>query len=83
MIAIPGWLKYVLSSEVSVEYSPAPQEFEIAFAPSVAASLSATPRFASELELASTRRMRQFWQISWAVSMSSEISSAQPEFRVG
>ena len=52
-------------------------------APSATASFSAAPRSANELELASTSRMSQFWQISCAVSTSSEISSDQPEFAAG
>src|SRR5579862_4776870 len=79
----PGCLKYVLSSEVSLEYSDAPHEFETTFAPSATASFSAAPRLASEAELASTSRIVQFWQIACAVSTSSAISRSQPEFRLG
>src|SRR5579884_2370912 len=79
----PGCLKYDVSSLVSLEYSFAPQEFEITVAPSATASFSAAPRFASEFELASTSRILQFWQMACAVSTSSAISSAQPELVAG
>ena len=60
-----------------------PHEFEMTVAPSATASFSAAPRLANELELASTSRILQFWQIACAVSTSSAISSAQPEFAGG
>src|SRR6059036_1081602 len=48
-----------------------------------AAVFTAAARFARLAEFASTSRILQFWQISWATWMSSEISSAQPAFLFG
>ncbi len=80
MIATPGWLKWPSYDElVSCENSPPPYEFEITLAPSEAAVSSAAARLANEFESASTSTILQFvWQTAWAISTSSEISSAQP-----
>ena len=56
---------------------------EITVAPRRAAVLTAVPRLASELDDASTSRILQVWQISWAVSTSRAISRAQPAFLLG
>ncbi len=70
-------------SLVSPEYSAPPKLFEITVAPSVAAVFSAAARLTRLLLVASTSRILQFWQIAWAVSTSSAISSAQPAFAAG
>src|SRR5581483_5952019 len=69
----PGCLKYDVSSLVSLEYSLAPQEFEITVAPSATASFSAAPRFASEFELASTSRILQFWQMACRLDVERDL----------
>jgi len=56
---------------------------EISVAPSAAAVFTAAARLARLAELASTRRILQFWQVACATSTSSAISSAQPLFAEG
>src|SRR5262245_7636688 len=82
VIATPGWLKWE-SSVVWPEYSEPPQLLETYFAPIVTARSSAAYRLASLAELASTSRMLQFGQIAETMSMSSEISPAQPASLAG
>src|SRR5689334_21332012 len=49
----------------------------------VAARFTAAPRLANDAEDASTSRMWQFGQIAETMSISSEISSAQPVLLLG
>src|ERR1019366_9367478 len=79
VITVLGWLKGLAASASVVSPSSGPpQELEISVAPRVSAARSAASRSSNPGVLASTSRILQFWQVAWAVSMSSEISPPQP-----
>src|SRR5215471_15353229 len=79
VIATPGWLKKLLASVASVEYSAPPQLLEMNLAPRATAEFSAVYRLVSLALFASTSVMWHSGQIADTMSMSSASSTSQPE----
>src|SRR5258708_33053086 len=81
-MATPGWLKSWSSASWPTNSDPA-QLLETYLAPLATAVFSATPRLASDADLASISRMWHLGQIAEIMSRSRDSSFAQPTLAPG